>query len=195
MNLVDRQEAIHNTVLSLLDEFLDLECEKVKFRIERGEMVSRVELQTSMPRFPGIHPVYRYQLLRLRGKFGFPSGTSTLKTFPQMQSNLSFINNIKKHINESVERIIDKLNSDRHDLLLIASASGDFPSEVINEIMDEVKTLSTQFSKFDDANSKDALNISAYSPVSLANELNRDPTFAKKPNIIQSPIRMTNLRI
>lgn len=195
MKLVDRQEAIHNTVLSLLDEFLDLECEKVKYRIERGEMVSPVELQTFMPRFPDIHPVYRYQLLRLRGKFGFPSGTSTLKTFSQMQGNLSFINNIKKHINESVERIIDKLNSDRHDLLLIASASGDFPSEVNNEIMDEVKTLSTQFSKFDDANSKDALNISAYPPVSLANELNRDPTFAKKPNTIQSPIRMANLRV
>nr|XP_029724643.1 uncharacterized protein LOC115264756 [Aedes albopictus] len=107
-----------------------------------------------------------------------PSSTETADQIGEIvrSGNSSFINIIKKHINESVEHIIEKMNSDRHDLLTIASASGDFPSEVIIEIMDEVKTLSTQFSKFNDANSKETLNSSLNQSTSLQSELNAGST-------------------
>ncbi|AMJ52362.1 glycoprotein [Riverside virus 1] len=60
VNIINDKELIQNAVLSLLDEFLDHECEKVKDKITSGDMVSRTELQTLTPRYPGFHPVYRY---------------------------------------------------------------------------------------------------------------------------------------
>ncbi|AXQ04773.1 putative glycoprotein [Culex rhabdo-like virus Los Angeles] len=60
INIVDQQERLHYAMLSLTENFFDEECMLTKSKLNDGLRVSRIELQTFIPRVPGYFPVYMY---------------------------------------------------------------------------------------------------------------------------------------
>lgn len=60
INIVDQEERLRYSMISLLDQFYDQECSLVVSKIREGIKVSRVEIQTLAPRSPGFHPVYKF---------------------------------------------------------------------------------------------------------------------------------------
>lgn len=59
------------------------------------------------------------------------------------EANCDFVKSVNMKIDDFTNRVTEKLESERHDLLAIASASDEFPTHLMLEIMDEVKQLST----------------------------------------------------
>nr|UUG74019.1 MAG: glycoprotein [Culex pseudovishnui rhabdo-like virus] len=61
VNVVDSSQDFNYISETLLDEFINEQCELTISKIKEGELVSRIELQTLSPRTPGFHPIYRYK--------------------------------------------------------------------------------------------------------------------------------------
>nr|BBQ04826.1 glycoprotein [Culex pseudovishnui rhabdo-like virus] len=61
VNVVDSGQDFNYISETLLDEFINEQCELTISKIKEGDLISRIELQTLSPRTPGFHPVYRYQ--------------------------------------------------------------------------------------------------------------------------------------
>nr|WCD55365.1 MAG: glycoprotein [Adumi ohlsrhavirus] len=73
INIIQAGDLTKNAVSSLTDELIVLECEAVRGKILEGNPVSRAELQTFIPEYPGLYPVYHYSPGR------FTVGTSYYK--------------------------------------------------------------------------------------------------------------------
>lgn len=61
VNVVDPGQDFTYLSDTLLDEFVNGQCELTISKIKEGDLISRVELQTLSPRTPGFHPIYRYK--------------------------------------------------------------------------------------------------------------------------------------
>ncbi len=60
VNLVETNRDVTYMTETILEEFMNEQCEITIDKIREGSLVSRIELQTLYPRAPGFFPVYKY---------------------------------------------------------------------------------------------------------------------------------------